>query len=184
MPERGYHISNQQAVHFITFAVVQWIDVFTRKEYADIVVDSLKFCQRNKGLKIHAWCIMSNHLHLILSVDEPFRLSDVLRDFKKFTSGTLIKSIEDNKQESRKSWMLWIFRKAGEKNNRNEYCQFWQQDNHPIECSTNEILDSRMKYLHQNPLRAGLVRNESDFIYSSAINYYDDADGLIQIDYV
>lgn len=118
MPERGYHISNQQAVHFITFAVVQWIDVFTRKEYADIVVDSLKFCQRNKGLKIHAWCIMSNHLHLILSVDEPFKLSDVLRDFKKFTSGTLIKSIEDNKQESRKSWMLWIFRKAGEKSRR------------------------------------------------------------------
>lgn len=184
MPERGYHISNQQAVHFITFAVVQWIDVFTRKEYADIVVDSLKFCQGNKGLKIHAWCIMSNHLHLILSVDEPFKLSDVLRDFKKFTSGTLIKAIEDNKQESRKSWMLWIFRKAGEKNNRNKYCQFWQQDNHPIECSTNEILDSRMKYLHENPLRAGLVRNESDFIYSSAINYYDDADGLIQIDYV
>ena len=184
MPERGYHISNQQAVHFITFAVVQWIDVFTRKEYADMVVDSLKFCQGNKGLKVHAWCIMSNHLHLILSVDEPFKLSDVLRDFKNFTSGTLIKAIEDNKQESRKSWMLWMFRKAGEKNNRNEYSQFWQQDNHPIECSTNEILDSRMKYLHENPLRAGLVRNESDFVYSSAINYYDDADGLIQIDYV
>jgi putative transposase len=62
MSDRGYLIRNQFAIHFITFATVQWVDVFTRKEYADIVVESLKFCKKNKGLKIHAWCIMSNHL--------------------------------------------------------------------------------------------------------------------------
>jgi len=184
MPERGYQIKDQQAIHFITFAVVQWIDVFTRKEYADIIVDGLKFCQGNKGLRIHAWCIMSNHLHLIISATDPFKLSDILRDFKKFTSNRIIKAIADNKQESRQRWMLWIFKKAGDHNHRNKDYQFWQQDNHPVECSTNEILDSRMKYLHENPLRAGIVRNESDFIYSSAIDYYDDVKGLIKIDFV
>ncbi len=127
---------------------------------------------------------MSNHLHLILSTDENNRLSDVLRDIKKYTSNQIIKSIEENNRESRKGWMLWIFRKAGEKNNRNEIYQFWQQDNHPVQCDTNDILDSKLKYLHENPVRAGLVRYEQDYIYSSGIDYYGSEKGLIEIDFV
>ena len=103
---------------------------------------------------------MSNHVHLILSATEPNKLSDILRDLKKFTSTNIIKAITENAKESRKSWMLWIFKDAGEKNNRNKDYQFWQQDNHPIECNTNEILETRLVYLHQNPVRAGLVRYE------------------------
>ena len=117
-----------------------WVDVFSRKEYADILEESLKYCQKEKGLKIHVWCIMSNHVHLIAT--EPNKLPDVLRDLKKFTSTSIIKAILDNPKESRKNWMLWIFKKAGEKNNRNKDYQFWQQDNHPIECDTNEILET------------------------------------------
>ena len=184
MADRGYQIKDQQAIHFITFAVVQWVDVFSRKEYADIVIDSLKFCQLNKGLSVHAWCIMTNHLHLILSTEQPFKLSDVLRDFKKFTSKAIIKAIQENQKESRSGWMLWLFKKAGEKNNRNEEYQLWQQNNHPVECSTSEILDSKMQYLHENPLRAGMVRNEGGFLYSSATDYYDGGKGLIEVDYI
>lgn len=184
MSDRGYSIKDQLAIHFISFAVVQWIDVFTRKEYAEIIVESLKFCQKNKGLKIHAWCIMSNHVHLIVSTAHPNKLSDVLRDFKKFTSNQIIKAITENKKESRKRWMLWIFKKAGEKNKRNEDNQFWQQDNHPVQCDTNDILESRLKYLHENPVRAGLVRYEQDHIYSSGIDYYTEEKGLIEIDFV
>ena len=101
MSDAGYKIRNQEAIHFITFAVVEWVDVFTRKDYKDIVLDSIRFCQQEKGLLLHSWCIMSNHLHLIISAKEG-NLSDVLRDFKKFTSKQLIKAIEDNKQESRR----------------------------------------------------------------------------------
>lgn len=184
MSEGGYKIRNQNAIHFITFSVVQWVDALTRPQYKDVIVDSLKFCQTHKGLNIHAWVIMSNHLHLICSARESFKLSDILRDFKKYTSSQLIKSIESNVQESRKAWMLWIFKRAGEQNKRNENYQFWQQDNHPIECSTNEILISRMKYLHENPVRAGIVNFEDDYKYSSGIDYYSDSKGLISIDYL
>ena len=184
MSNRGYSIKDQQASHFITFAVVQWIDVFSRKDYADIVVESLKFCQQNKGLNIHAWCVMSNHLHLIVSSTEPNKLSDIIRDFKKFTSSQILKAIAENDQESRKNWMLWIFSKAGEKNKRNNEYQFWHQDNHPLECDTNDILDSRMNYLHENPVRAGLVRHAQDYIYSSAIDYYTEEQGLIGVEFV
>jgi len=132
MSKRGYQIINQNGIHFITFATVQWIDVFTRKEYAEIVIESLKYCQQKKGLKVHAWVLMSNHIHLMISTTAPYHLSDVLRDFKKFTSFKILEAIQANSKESRKGWMLWIFRKAGEKNNRNKEFQFWQQDNHPL----------------------------------------------------
>ncbi len=134
--------------------------MFTRRDYADIVLESLRFCQREKGLRIHAWVIMSNHVHLIASTDGKNTLSDVLRDFKKFTSSQILKSIEANTKESRRNWMLWIFKSAGAINKRNEKYQFWQQENHPIECFNTEILESKKKYIHENPLRAGIVRNE------------------------
>ena len=102
MSEGGYKIRNQAAVHFVTFAVVEWIDVFTRKDYQDIVLDSVRHCQDKKGLLLHAWCLMSNHLHLIVSAKEN-NLSDILRDFKKFTSKQIIKAIQDNEHESPES---------------------------------------------------------------------------------
>ena len=184
MSERGYSIKNQFGIHFITFAVVQWIDVFSRKMYADIVVGSLKYCQKYKGLQVHAWCIMSNHIHLIISTSEPYKLSDVLRDFKKFTSKEITDAIRSNNRESRKNWMLWLLQKAGEKNNRNKDIQFWQQDNHPVECDTLDILESRLIYLHENPVRSGFVEDAADYVYSSAVDYYTDRKGLIEIDFL
>lgn len=184
MFKTGYQIQDQNAIHFVTFSVVEWIDVFTRKFCADIVVDSLKHCQQHKGLNVHAWCIMSDHAHLILSANEPNHLSAIIRDLKKFTSYNIIRAIEENNQESRCNWMLWIFKSAGQKNKRNDIYQFRQQDNHPIECSTNEILESRMEYLHQNPVKAGIVFKPEDYVYSSAIDYYTDEKGLIPIDFL
>jgi putative transposase len=181
MAEAGYQIRDQYAVHFITFAVVEWVDVFTRSLYSDIVVESLKYCQLKKSLNVHAWCIMSNHIHLIISTKEPITLSEVLRDFKKYTSSRIIEAMEANEKESRKNWMLWIFKKAGERNKRNENYQFWQQENHPVKCSDKDILDSKMKYLHENPVKASLVRNEWEYVYSSGIDYYTNDKGLIEI---
>src|SRR5215203_5132043 len=132
MSEGGYKIRNPAAIHFITFAVVEWVDVFTRKDYRDIVLDSIKFCQTEKGLVLHSWCLMSNHLHLMVSAKYE-NLSDILRDFKKFTSKQIIEAIIENKQESRRHWMLKIFQEEGSNNSRNKTYQFWRQDNQPEE---------------------------------------------------
>ena len=77
----GYKIRDENAIHYLTFAVVEWIDVFSRKSYSDIVVDSLNYCVDKKGLQVHAWIIMSNHMHLIASAREGFVLSGIMRDF-------------------------------------------------------------------------------------------------------
>jgi REP element-mobilizing transposase RayT len=183
MKDDGYKIRDQYAVHFITFAIVEWVDVFTRKAYAEILLDSLRYCIHEKGLKVHAWCIMSNHVHLILSATNG-NLSDILRDFKKFTSKSIIQSIENNKEESRKNWMLWIFKKAGEKNSRNSAYQFWQQDNHAIQLETVAFTLDKLNYLHNNPVKAGLVEKAEDYLLSSAKDYHFGGGGLLPIEHL
>jgi REP element-mobilizing transposase RayT len=59
---RNYKFHNPEGLYFVSFAVVGWLDVFTRNEYKDLIVESLEFCQQSKGMEIHAWCIMTNHV--------------------------------------------------------------------------------------------------------------------------
>jgi REP element-mobilizing transposase RayT len=168
---RKYKINDQQKLYFLTFAVVRWIAVFTRKEYKDILIESLRFCQKHKGLELYAFCIMPNHVHLIARAQEGKKLSDILRDLKKFTANTIIEAIKTNNQESRKDWMLWLFQAKGRDNPNNINNQFWQQENHPIELSDNFLLDQKLEYIHQNPVRAGICYAPEDYIYSSAGQY-------------
>ena len=180
----GYRIENQNLPHFLTLTVVEWIDVFTRKMYRDILLDSIRHCQMHKGLLLHCWCIMSNHLHMIAS--SPKRsLSDTLRDFKKYTSKRIIKAIHENPAESRKGWMLSLFNSIGEGNHRNKDYQFWIQDNHPIELQSPGFILQRMNYTHDNPVRAGIVDRQEEYRYSSARDYLcKKGSGLLEIVYL
>jgi putative transposase len=165
--------------------VARAIDVFTRSIYTDIILESLKYCQKEKGLRIHAWCIMSNHLHLMISTKMNHHLSDVLRDFKKFTSKQIISAIEDKENiESRRGWMLWLFKKAGEGNSKNTNYQFWQQENHPIELITNKFIDQKLQYIHENPVKAGLVDEPWEYRYSSARDYMNNQKGLLDVELI
>lgn len=178
----GYKIRNKAGIHFITFAVVHWVDVFTRKTYCDILLESIRYCQAHKGFLLHAWCLMSNHIHMVISSKDNTP-SDVLRDFKKFTSKKIIKAIEENPKESRREWMLDIFKKAGEGNSHNSHYQFWQQDNHPIELFTDAFAQQKIDYIHNNPVTAGIVYKPEDYVYSSATDYYQGKNGsLLKVD--
>jgi len=112
-----------------------------------------------------------------------FTLSGILRDFKKFTAASILKAIEQNPQESRRNWMLWLFRAAGEKNSKNTKYQFWQQGNHPIALESNRFKEEKLYYLHQNPVAAGLVAEAHHYIYSSALDYAG-GKGLISVTFL
>ncbi|HWB25111.1 MAG TPA: transposase [Chitinophagaceae bacterium] len=182
MKEDGYKIRDQHGVYFITFSVVQWVDVFTRRCYIDTLLNSLQYCIKNKGLRIHAWCLMSNHLHLILSAENG-NLSGLLRDFKSFTAKEILQQIAGNKEESRKSWMLWLFKQAGSGNSRNENSQFWQQDNQPVQLQTVEFTLIKLNYLHNNPVKAGIVDKAENYLFSSARDY-NGVTGLLPIEHL
>lgn len=157
-------------IYFLTLTVIDWVDVFTRPEYKYIVIDSLDYCQKNKGLKIYAWCLMSNHLHMIVGTEEENNLSDILRDFKKFTSKEIIDKIKEL-PESRKEWMLNRFEFAGRFNNKIKDYKFWQDGNEAKEIHTNDFLDQKLDYIQNNPVRAEIVFEPQDYKYSSAIDY-------------
>ena len=117
---RAYKFRKPDGLYFITFATVGWVDVFTRRVYKDILVESLHFCQKEKGLLLYAWVIMSNHVHLIARAAEGSRLQDIIRDLKKYTSKQIIKAIAEHPGESRREWMLKIFEQAGAVNSNNK----------------------------------------------------------------
>ncbi|MDX5346797.1 MAG: transposase, partial [Hymenobacteraceae bacterium] len=155
---RPYTMLNPEGVYFITFSVVFWIDVFIRLRYKNIIVESLNDCIKQKGLVVHGWCLMSSHVHLIISAKDPDKvvLADVLRDLKKFTSGQILREIEAG-NESRQSWLLDKFRFAASQNSRNSAYQFWQQNNHAIELTSNFLKEQKLNYIHENPVKDGWV---------------------------
>ena len=180
---RKYAIRNQEEFYFVTFTVVYWLDVFIREEYRNIFLDSLRYCQKEKGLLIGAYCIMSSHVHLAIGTTGTNKLEDIIRDLKSYTARHIRKYMQNNPQESRKEWMLWMMEKAGKKKSNNKDFQFWQQHNHPIELNTIEITKQRVDYIHNNPVEAAFVDKPSDWVCSSARDY-EDRRGLIDINFL
>lgn len=167
---RKYKFLNKEGLYFVSFATIHWIDVFTREEYVDELVTSLNFCIKNKGMEIYAWCIMPSHVHLVFRAKDN-NPGDLLRDFKTFTSKRIVKAIRENIRESRREWMLDFFAKAGKENSNVTNYQFWQQHNHPIELWSNDVIQQKIDYIHNNPIVAGFVIEAQHWKYSSAIDY-------------
>lgn len=232
----AYIVFPSDTIYFITITVIDWVDVFTRDEYKSIVAESLDFCRRKKGLNIHAWVLMTNHLHLIVSHEiDNEHLWDVIRDFKKFTSKAVISAIIDNPVESRKRWILKHFEEENISTNEDASCSVSKKGvgykdydcsdypcdscrRFPMDCNTclkemrHDALSKagnkpekhyhlwqrgydkyciynikhmrqKLDYLHENPIRAGIVFKPWEYRYSSYPNYCGD-EGLIEIDYI
>ena len=168
---RNYKFHNPEGLYFVSFAVVEWLDVFTRNEYKNILLDSLTYCQSNKSMEIMAWCVMTNHVHLIFRSLDGENPAKILGDLKRYTSKKIVSAILDNPRESRKEFLLSKFKKAAMySSNVNNY-QFWRHDNKPIELWSSKVIEEKINYIHNNPVEAGLVFKPEDYMYSSAIDY-------------
>lgn len=176
-----YKVADDNGIYFITTTVVNWIDAFTRRELADVIVESLKYCQKEKGLIIYAWCLMPSHLHMLVSAKEGQNLSDIMRDFKKFTSKKIVLTIKEI-NESR-DWLLNKFAFAAKINSKSDQFKFWQDGFHPISLETNLFKEQKLNYTHYNPVEAGIVYESEHYVYSSAINYSGGV-GLIEVVYL
>lgn len=168
---RNYKFHNPEGLYFVSFAVVNWLDVFTRNKYKDILLESLTFCQQNKGMEIISWCIMTNHVHLIFRSGKGEKPELLLGDFKRFTSRAIVKCIQENNRESRREILLNEFKKAAKKSSNVTNYQFWRHDNKPIELWSNKVINEKIAYIHNNPVESGLVFKPEDYVYSSAIDY-------------
>jgi REP element-mobilizing transposase RayT len=163
-----YKIWDNNKVYFMTLTVVGWIDVFTRKNHKFLLIDSLKYCQKEKGLVIFAYCLMPSHLHLIARAEGLFTLSEIMRDLKKFTSKALVNQII-SENESRRNWMLSYFMNAAASGKGNY--KLWQDGNHPVEITSNKFFQEKLEYIHSNPVEEMIVEKQEDYYFSSARNY-------------
>ena len=165
----GYQIKEQDELHYLTFQIVKWVDIFTRKTYRDIILESLKYCQQHKSLEIYAYVIMSNHIHLLARSGQG-KLSDTVCEFKSYTARSILSAIA-TESESRKDWMLNLFEFSAKQHKRNEQYQIWTHENHAELIYSNKFIDQKTNYIHDNPVRAGIVEKPEDYLYSSARNY-------------
>ena len=102
-----YKATTTDQAYFITITTVGWIDIFTRLNQKYNIIEALKYCQEKKGLEIYGYCLMSSHLHLLCKGTDGFILSDIMRDFKKFTSKKIIQTIQEEPSSSKCS-LKWI----------------------------------------------------------------------------
>ena len=130
------------------------------------MIDSLRYCQVNKGLEIYAFVLMSNHVHLLVR-SSIGKLSDTVKECKSFTARKILKAIQEE-PESRREWMLNLFEFSAKQHKRNEHNQFWTHENHAEIIYSNKFFDQKLNYIHENPVRAGIVENAEDYLYSSA----------------
>ena len=177
---RKYKFYDNEAQYFISFAVINWIDLFVRDIYREVLVESVRYCQLNKDLQLYAWCIMTSHDHMIIG-SRGNNLSNIVRDLKRHTSEKLRAEIRMNPTESRREWILSMMEHAGSDNGNNRGFQLWQQHNHPIILDTDKILHQKLDYIHNNPVEAGFVELAEEWLYSSARDYLTERRGILEV---
>jgi REP element-mobilizing transposase RayT len=157
----------EDGLFFCSFAIVGWMDLFVRVQYQDVLINSIEFCQKQKGLNLYCYVIMPSHVHIIASAKEG-TLGKILQSFKSFTANELLKSIQENQQESRKEWLLAKMKWYGENSKPRQLNQVWQHSNHPFHLYSPEMINQKVDYIHNNPVEAGLVCEPHHYRLSSA----------------
>ena len=170
-----YKIVSDNEIYFITSSILEMIPIFTNEKYFNIIIDSLSYCRKEKGLKIYAYVIMDNHLHLIVSGTN---LSKTIASFKRHTAKLIIQNLK----EDNLNWILnqLSFYKLGHKK-RSDY-QVWQEGFHPQCISTDEMLNQKINYIHYNPVKRGFVSEMEQWRYSSAQTIINGVKGELELD--
>jgi len=177
MPTLRINQEDENLIHFITITTVEWIDIFTKPEYNKIIIDSLKFCRKNKELLLYEYVIMSNHIHLIVQAKDGYKLSQIISDFKKQTTREILKFFTEDKRR----YLFGLikssyFKKKGYKN------QIWRRENYPEAAESEKFLQSKINYIHHNPVTVGYVDKPEEWIYSSARYRILQKKGVVELD--
>lgn len=174
-----YKATDIDKAYYVTITVTDWVDLFTRKRYKEIVVDSLKYCQRKLGLEIYAWCLMSSHLHMMCSSLSEKILYEIIQRFKMFTTKTLLASIQEG-PESRREWLMERFAEPCKNIKKKQNYKLWRHGYHAKELRSNDFIYQKLEYIHNNPVDEGIVTYAEDYVYCSAPAYAG-KEGLLDV---
>ncbi|HPF40682.1 MAG TPA: transposase [Phycisphaerae bacterium] len=170
------YTADEAHAYFCTITVLDWIPVFIDERYISPVIDSLEFTRKNKGMQLFAYVVMPNHLHLIAASDD---LHAHLRDLKRFTSRTIHDLL---KADGRTTILDWLDRAAQTARRTRGEFSFWSDGFHPQAIWSHDVFDQKLRYLHANPVRKGLVATPEAWRFSSAGYYNGEREPLIRMD--
>ena len=177
MPTLRIHNENENLTHFLTITIIEWIDIFTKPQYFQIIIDSLKYCRENKGLLLYEFVIMANHIHLIARAKKENKLSQITSDFKKHTTREILKELEkDNRR-----YILNLIKNSFAKK-KDCQSQIWQRENYPEVITSEKFLREKTIYLYNNPVKKEYVVKPEDWLYSSARNRILNDNSIIGLD--
>ena len=176
MPTLRTDKEKPNAVYFCSLSVIEWIDIFTKSVYFEMLTDSLKFCQKEKGLLLYGFVFMTNHIHLIFSTKTGNSAEVFLRDFKKWTTRVIGKELEnESRRYIRNLLSTTIFKK------RSNTLQIWQSGNFPEMIESEKFFLQKLNYIHMNPVRKTFVVKPEDWKYSSAKNWLYNDHSVIEV---
>ena len=170
MGRSRYKIYEPTHPHFVTCTVLHWIPIFTRTQTTDIIFESLKYLQKSDNLKIYAYVILENHLHLLVSSDD---IAKTMTNFKKFTARKIIDLLKEHNVKTILE-QLSFYKKAHKTTAK---YQLWQEGIAPKLIQSQKMMIERINYIHNNPIKRGYVDEASHWRYSSARDY-DGVEGL------
>jgi REP element-mobilizing transposase RayT len=170
-----YRINETRNAHFVTATIVQWLPVFTTAARCDILIQSFGYCRTHKGLKIYAWVILDNHFHAILAAPD---LSRVLADLKRHTAQQILELLNTERCE----WLINQFQYFRAAHKVASIHQIWQEGSHPQSMLSDAIMLQKLEYLHNNPVKRGLVAIPDHWRYSSAHEWCPGVTPLLKCD--
>ena len=156
-----YRMHEPQGTYFVTSTIVEWLPVFTTAACCDILANSLIHCREHKQLHIHAWVIMENHFHAILSGPD---IAATIADMKRFTAHELLAQIKSEKRD----WLINQLAYYCAAHKKLQQHQVWQEGTHPQEIGSDEMMRQKVDYIHNNPVARGMVVGPEHWRYSSA----------------
>jgi putative transposase len=173
MTRTRYRIYNDDSPHFMTCTIVGWLAVFTRPEAVEIIYDSWRYLNEHKGFQLYGYVILENHLHLLASSPD---LAGAMKSFKMYTARHILDLLEERgaKVLLHQLQLLKLQHKT-----QSEY-QLWQEGSKPKEISNDQMMEQKLEYMHQNPVKRGYVDETIHWRYSSARNY-EGMEGLIEV---
>ena len=171
-----YRVTPETNTYFITTSTHLWVPILFNETLFQIILDSLKYCQANKGLRLHGYVIMTNHIHAIISHEAYDQIPNIVRDFKRHTGKEIKNYLSDLGKFSQVFWVKIFHNKERGQN------KIWQEGYHPVAIKSKAFFDEKLAYIHYNPVKKGFVEQPEHWKYSSAHNYLLGDDSLIVID--
>jgi len=171
---------NQAFAYFVTVTLSGSVELFRKDEYAQIVLSNLNHYRDKFEFRLLAYVIMPHHLHLVIHPSSKGNISEIMRDFKKYTAKGIIERLEEERQFN----ILDIFCEVAERHHpkENRKYQVWEDRFDDVALYSEEVLRTKIDYIHNNPVRAGLVDSPGEYPYSSAGNYYPGDHSVIKVD--